>query len=138
MKKIFLISFLALAGCEGIETLTKEQSLGVGAVGGAVVGKTVEKVREVFTPDYKLLVHGIEICDISSEDSITCYLVPCQPEKTCTQEYERTDWINSNGKVITVRHSLVANVAQFCNKNPDACQDFWAFYDGSKVVIESK
>ncbi len=135
MKKIFIVLLLTLSGCAGIETLTPTQSLGTGAVGGAVAIKTVEKVKEVFTPEYKLLVHPFEICSLTDPETITCWLVPCGEDMNCQTNFTRSEWIQSNAKILTVRHSLIANVANFCDKNEDACVDYLGHYEGEKVII---
>ena len=135
--KILILTLLLMTGCGGLETLTPQQSLGAGAVAGAVTAKTVEKVKEVFTPEYKLLVHPFLICDISEDgqNGITCFIIPCPSDSTCQHTYSREEWLESNRKVLSVRHSLIANVADFCKANEDACIDFLGYFEGEKVVI---
>ena len=135
MKNILLVFLLTLSGCAGIESLTPAQSISGGALAGAVTVKTVQEVKKVFTPEYKLLVHPFEICTLIDTESITCWLIPCDKNQTCEQHFTRSEWIQSNEKILTVRHSLISNVANFCDKNEDACIDFLGHYEGEKVII---
>ena len=131
----FLLMLIFLTGCAlpGIQEVTPRQAVGAGAVTGAVATKTIEKVREVFTPHYPLLVRPLEICIL--EQKITCHIVPCHEDGKCTKEYAWGDWIESNSRVLTVRRSLVASVSVFCDKNADACKHYAGYYEGEKIVI---
>ena len=131
-----LLLFLILTGCAGIEQVKPEKALGGGAVSGAVAVKTVEKIKEVFTPEYRLLFEPIEICSIGSENGITCFLVPClEGEESCTIRYQKDEWLESNSKVLTLRTSSLTNIKLFCEKNKDACEYYKGYYSGSKIVL---
>ena len=77
MIKSGLILFLMclFSGCANLTE--SDQAIGVGAVGGAALTHTVTKIKEVFTPKYRLQVEPIEICGPVTGEQITCFLIPC-------------------------------------------------------------
>ena len=125
----YLIAMLFLVGCatEVPETLK-------GAAGSAVVIKTVEKVKEVFTPHFPLLAKPSEICDITT-DPVTCYVIPCVDDKDCVLKWDRNEWFKNNPKVFTLESNVVVEIVKFCDKNPDACLRYKGFYSGKKIVL---
>ena len=132
----FLFLFLiGCAGVPGVQQVTPNQALGVGAVGGVAVSKATEKVKEVFTPEFHLLVRPVEICDIEGEGNIKCHLLPCDDDKQCVIEYNRDEWLANNRKVLTVRRSLFVSVISYCEKNKLACKNYIGYYEGEKIII---
>ena len=131
-----LLLMLMLTGCAGFQELSPKQTGGLGVVGGVALEKTVKGVKKVFTPDYKLLKRPLEVCDITSETVfVTCYILPCAPDRDCSVRYVKKKWFEDNQKVLTVRRSLLVAVTLFCEKNPEACKKQVGYYEGKKVVI---
>ena len=131
---IFLFS-LPLLGCAGIDVTPTQSALGGGAVTGAVAVKTIEKVKEIFTPKYPLLVKSIEICDLTLDDKVKCFLVPCSNEDVCVITRDKEEWIEENPKVITMRTSSLPAIRAFCLHNEKACEEMRSEYEGYKIII---
>ena len=113
MLKIIL-ALLVLTGCGTLNKEADSTSALQTAVGTAAVIKTVEKIKEVFTPHFPLLVFPSEICDIS-EDPVVCYVVPCA-NGPCENKVDRQEWLNNNPKVVTIEASMVVEMTKFCKK----------------------
>lgn len=134
---LFWVLLALNTGCAGVEELTPGQLGSIGAVGGAVVTKTVEKTKKIFTPHYRLLKRPLEICDITDMWTVTCFLAPCPDNHKCSITYKMANWIKDNPKIITVKRSLLASVVAFCEKNPNACLNYVGYYKGEKIIIVS-
>ena len=132
----FLAAFGLLSGCAGITPDVDPRSLGTGALGGVALTKTVEKVKEVFTPDYPFLFRPIEVCDIvKSSLFVECYLIPCHEDGKCSVKYGKDKFFKDNPKMITVQRSLFASAKDFCKRNEDGCQLYIGHYEDQKIVI---
>ena len=130
MKFLLLFLFI-LGGC----ATTDISSLDPKSVAtGATVVKTVEKIKEVFTPHYPLLNNPSEICDITS-DPVTCYLVPCSEEGDCAVRIDKATFLENNPKIVTIRASQVVEIVKFCEKNPKACEEYSGHYEGQKIIL---
>ena len=131
MRYLFLIFFLT--GCAWVEKDPAEA--GKVAAGTVAVVKTVEKIKEVFTPKYPLIVNPAEICDIT-KDPVQCFVVPCHPhEGECETHIPYKEFLSENPKVVTISASLVVETVNFCNKNPKACEKFWGQYKNQKIIL---
>ena len=131
--------FLILTGCAGIQKLSSEKALGGGVVTGVVAGQVAEKVKDVFTPKYLLLFEPVEICGLEEEDKVTCFIVPCKEEDSkCSATWDKKDWIEENPKVITLRSSLLVPAKHFCKENREACEKYWGYYEGNKIVVKEE
>ena len=131
----FLILFLFLAGCAGLPLQTQSPAgIAGGALGGVAVTKTIEKVKEVFTPHYLLQVQPVEICDITG-DPVKCFIIPCDNESLCMVGYERVEWFANNPKVQTIRTSQVTAILEFCQHNLKACENYQGHYQNKTIVI---
>ena len=54
MVKLILISMLWLVGCAGVQHLGPEKAIGGGVATGVVAGEVAKKVKDVFTPKYRI------------------------------------------------------------------------------------
>ena len=128
--------FVLLTGCAGITPDVDPRSLGGGVLAGAALTKTVEKVKEVFTPDYPFLYRPIEVCDLlKSSLFVECYLIPCHEKGKCSIKYGKDKFYKDNPKMITVQRSLFASAKDFCKRNEDGCQLYNGYYQDQKIVI---
>lgn len=128
------VSLLILSSCADI---ADPASVGAGAVGGAVTVKVVEKVKEVFTPHFPLIVNPSEICDITKEDIVTCYVIPCSDdtEQNCEIHTPKEQWMIDNPKVYTLRSASVVEILNFCGRNEGSCEDILGEYSAGKIVL---
>ncbi len=143
MKLLIVMSLMFLGGCAGMgmspfggSQMSPSQAVGAGVVGGAVVSKAADKVREVFTPKYPLHLPPQEICDISGKIVVVCHLVPCK--ENCEKSYSILEWFENNKKVLTVKMSALPAAIEFCNKNEGACEFYLGEYSGDSIVILEK
>ena len=136
MKTLFLcIVSLLFVSCAGMDiSAASKPQIGGGVVAGAAAVKTVERIKEVFTPEYPLYLQPIELCTLDRE--VTCFLVPCQKNCVITLSFE--EFVELNPKVATIRtSSKQINAAQaFCEKNKEACVDQISQYEGKTIVVE--
>lgn len=107
------------------------------AVGGATTVKVVEKVKEVFTPHFPLIVNPSEICDITDEEFVTCYVIPCSDdsETNCEIKTEKEKWFLDNPKVYTLRSASVIEILNFCGRNEGSCEDYLGEYSAGKIIL---
>ena len=131
-----MVLFLGLSGCGGLLETDSTSAVG-GAVAGAATVKVVEKVKEVFTPHFPLIVNPTEICDITGSDTVTCYVVPCSDISgdSCEITTPINEWFADNPKVYTLRSASVVEILNFCGRNEGSCEDFVGKYSGGKIVI---
>ena len=132
MYKILI--FLFFTGCAGLGSITEGPIDPASVATGATVVKTVEKIKEVFTPKYPLLNNPQEICDITS-DPVVCYVIPCVEGGNCEVHIDRSEFLTNNPKVVTIQTSMAVEVVSFCNKNPDACESYSGEYKNLKIIL---
>ena len=135
MIKLLFLLFI-FTGCADLANVDSSSAVG-GAVAGATTVKVVEKVKEVFTPHFPLVVNPTEICDITGEDEVKCYLIPCSDisGKNCEIITPIHEWFADNPKVYTLRSASVVEILNFCGRNEGSCEDFVGKYSGGKIVI---
>ena len=130
------ILFLLLSSCAPLTRVPPEQALG-GAASGVIVTKTLEKTKEVFQPHYPLLAKPSELCSLSDQDHVICFIIPCNSDTgKCTYSTSREDWLSANQKVFTLRTSQIPAIKLFCERNKGACEEYLAYYAGSKIIVK--
>lgn len=135
MVKLILMA-IVLTGCAGLSRVDGDKALGGGVATGVVAGKAVDAVRGVFTPDYPLLFEPVEICGLDQPDKVHCFLVPCQAEDSkCEYTQDKAEWLADNPKVVSLRSSMLIKAKHFCEKHREACEQYWGYYEGAKIIL---
>ena len=127
--KILLFMSVFLMSCAQNVQKTPPEAVALGSV---AVAKTVEKIKEVWTPKYPLIVNPAEICDIT-HDPVKCYIVPCH--ENCERHIPLGEFVRDNPKVVTVSSSLMVEAVLFCKKNLSACEKYIGQYENKKIVL---
>lgn len=125
--------FLFLFGCAGQENLLKKNTprdIAIGAAGAEVI----DKIKESFTPVYRLYLQPLELCSYS-ENIVTCNLIPCISD--CTTTFTLKEFLEKSPKFASLQSisKFINANKEFCKKNEDFCVDQVFRYASGEIIL---
>ena len=139
----FSFVLLAFSACQTPLPVTKEQGLGAGA--GLATAVAAEKVKEAFTPDFKLNVYPSKFCEFRPKHGVQCVLVPCALEAkgkdaiqaNCVTLEPVEDFWEREVKVESLDTSglKMSAILNFCKKYPKKCVHYAGQFHEKTIVL---
>jgi len=138
-----MLSIVLLISCAELQTINRHQATGLGVGTGILAGKTIERAKEVFTPQYDLREYPSELCEpAESIDTIKCVIVPCELENegdkaACEVYMSFAEFWGSRGPVegIDTTSKKTIEFLSFCEHYPDRCKKILAKYKGKTIIF---